>query len=310
MDFFNPSSFSESKLSMDHFREWATLVSNSYLSSGEDPSSSIAKIASDNDLTPPQIQTLVGESNKLIHQCKFASADDKYHAADFPLAETAKVLDKLQVDGGELKIASYMADPKIDNESNSFDPYEAFGVVDDGGHSKVAALKGEIKHSLEKLALLNQQIEDAIIVGEYAKESAEKNFIKTARAEILKNCFNQQDRMELLGQMSFFCKQAGLEKEAKIPLAKLSLVLGHEGLLDPGICKKASEYFMDKLADENAPEELISPNLKARVINGKHPLYISLKTFTDRCNALNKNLDRRNVIQDKVNITKQYARAL
>lgn len=313
MDFFDLSSFSSSSITMDHFREWAGLVSGSYMSSGQDPSDSIAKIAQDESLTPDQISTLVGESNKMIHQQKFASADEKYHAANFPLADTSKILSKLQVDGSQEKVAFFISDPVFETGKN-IDPFEMFGVEQED-FCKRASLKTDLKAAQEKLALMKQKIDDSVITSEYAVKTAENNFVKEARNMILKNSFNLEDRVGIVKEIFEFGKTAGHDNEIARPLAKLAMVLTKAGEIDTKIGNDLSKLFLkkasfQKTADEKAPQSLISPNLKARIINGKHPLYGTLKTFVSVNNALNENLSRQNIIVDKLNLTKQYIRAL
>lgn len=308
MDFFNPSTFHESKFTMEHYREWANIAANSYLSDHVDPSTSLSKVAQSEDLTPHQIHTLAGEINKLIHQQKYASVSDKYHAADFPLADAGKVIGGLQFNGGEEKVAAILPEPKFAVEEGP-DPFQMFGVEPEQV-SKTATLRHEIRNAHQKTALASQKAGDRATLSKYAADAAERNFIKTARQQVLQSASNTTERVKALGNIGHFCKCAGMADTANPALAKLAGVLMHEGLLEPADGKGAMYYFMGKTADEKAPQDLISPTLQARVVNGKHPLYITLKTFKDRSSALELDRDRNQLIDDRLRISGQYVRAL
>lgn len=297
----------EPRLTMDHFKEWAGSITGSYFNEGIPPNTSLEKIAQSEDLTPHQIQVLAGETNKMIHMQKYANAgnEDKYFAADFPHADFKEVLKNLQADGGSAKIAVQMIDPVVSD--NGPDPFTMFGVkleeID-----KTASVKGEMKVASHKIALLHQKLKDRVILNKYAAEAAERNMIKKARQFVL-NGSNSSERLQLLGQIDHMAKEAGLGS-ASSPLAKLAYVLKEEGLIDPLSAKETVEYFMSKEADQKAPESLISNWLEAKIINGQHPLYITLKTFHDSNDALRTSEDQFNLVDDKLKILKQKVRAL
>ena len=82
-------------------------------------------------------------------------------------------------------------------------------------------------------------------------------------------------------------------------MAKLAYVLGGEGLLEPRQSREVIEY-LTKEGDQKAPEEWISENIKhqVQVINGEHPLYITLKTFDENAAKRSKYEDRHNLVKD------------
>lgn len=310
MDFFNLSSFHESKMNMGHIRELAGVVTSSYLNDNVPPATSIVKIAQAEELTPDNIATLAAESNKMIHTAKYASAgpNDKYHAADFPLANAKEILAQLQLNGGVEKIAVEMPAPIL-SSAEAFDPFKAFGVEAEP-LDKTASLKHNLKGVHEKLALLKSQNDDALYMAKQASDAAERHLIKQAHQMIIQEGHNSTERLQVLGKIASFYKAANMTDHANPVLAKVAGVLVAEGMVEPSKGKAAMEYFMSKTADCVAPPELISENLKATVVNGKHPLYITLKTFIDRKNALNLYEDRLPQIQDKLHIVQEKIRAL
>lgn len=302
--FFDTRSFEESKVSMETFREWAGSIAHQYLAGSGTPTDGVIKIAQIEELTPAQIELLSAETNKLIHTHKHASAKvDKYFAADFPHADAKLAIARLQATD-HTKVAAVV--PEL-NFNEGPDEFAMFGI-ERPTIDKTAAVKRELKVAAEKVAMVQEKAKDREILAKYAAESSEKNFIKTARQVVLGGD-NSAERMQLLGTIDYFVKTAEMEF-AKPALAKLAYVLGKEGLLYPQHAEKALEYFMSKQADLKAPEELISGWLPARVINGNHPLYITLKTFRDCEQNLRESTDRHGIIADKLHITKQRIRAL
>lgn len=306
-DFFDSSSFAEPKVSLDHFREWSGAITSAYLKSGADPTSEVIKVASAEELTPDQIKILAGEVNKSIHTAKYASAKDKYLAADFPLADAAKAITSLQA-GGQAKLAAQMPAPaKIDEGPDAF---EMFGVKPETT-VKTAELKHECHAAHQKTALLKQKLGDKVILEKNAADAAEAAFIKTARQMVIVGA-NSGERMKTLGSIDHFAKCASAEFRtlSRKPLAKLSYVLQKEGLLEPAHAKTALAYFLSKEADCKAPEELISEWLPARVVNGDHPLYITLKTFRDHVARMNEARGNMSIVDDRLSVLGQKVRAL
>lgn len=306
MNFFDLGSFSEHKVSLEHYKEWANEIASSYLRAGADPTTTLTKIASVEELQPHQVEALAAEANKAIHQAKYAKATDKYHAADFPLADARRAISQLQLDSGEEKVAVELPDPVC--KDNNPDPFQMFGVKPET-MDKTASVRHELKTASQKVALVKQKTADALILGKYAADATEKKFIKQARQLVLEGN-NSAARMKIIGNIHHFAKCAELDNAARPALAKLAHVLGGEGMLEPSHVKKAVNFFLSKEADEKAPQELISEFLQARVANGSHPLYITLKTFNDQCAALNLNTERAQVIDDRNRILQQKIRAL
>lgn len=307
--FYDTGSFSEQKISMSHFKEWAHSAANEYLSDRENPTDFLCKVAQQENLAPHQIHTLASEINKTLHQKKYASEENKYHAADFPLANAKEAVQRVQADGGQVKVAMILEEPKFDDPMP--DPHKMFGVEPEGEMDKTASIRHEAKATMEKTALLKERLGDHIRMSAMEADEAELRFIKTAKQHVLEHSMDSSDRMQRLGELDHFYKQAGMIGEAKRPLAKLAYVLGREGLLEKTSATKAFDYWtMDKMADQEAPEEWISPLLKARVVNGQNPLYITLKTYNDKCDRMNLYRDKYQLVDDRLKILKQKVRAL
>lgn len=313
--FLDQNSFTKNaSYSMDYFKEWSQNIAHDFLNGGDSPTEGLVKIAKEKGFEPHQVQTLAGEVNRLIHQKKYASAKEKYHAADFPLADAKEAINSLQADGGEVKLAVAMPEPKFSRpEDHQSEFHKAFGLepdtMDKHAFQKEASAKFEVKCTFEKTAFLKEKLSEELTLKKYASEAAESNFIKTARKMLVSETSSQQ-RYENLNDIDDLCKQAGMEEVSRKPLAKLAYACMKEGLMEPGMAKKAMNYFMPKEADEKAPQSLISGSLKSRVVNGKHPLYITLKTVQDCQDSYDITKDRYSLVDDKLRILGQRVRAL
>lgn len=302
--FLEPGSFKERTLDMSYFTEWSGEIANSYFNAGVTPTETLSKIAQSEELTPHQIEVLAAEANKEIHKHKYASADDKYFAADFPLADAKKVISNLQADGGKEKIAVEMPEPQF--KTPEIDIYKAFGVEPEA-IDKTAGVKQQLKFASIGGEVLEQKHQDRVIMTKMAADAAEEKFIKMARQMVVQND-NAADRFKTLGKIAQFVASSGMT-EGMAPLAKLAYILGREGLLPQDKASAAVEFFK-KQADVTAPEELISNWLPAQVINGEHPLYITLKTFRDHKNLLEDYNTDYKIVQDQLRTVKQKVRAL
>ena len=302
--FFNSSDLVESKYSMDHYREWAGEIANSYFNAGALPTGTLVKIAKSEELTPHQVATLAAEANKLIHHHKYANEKEKYFAAEFPHADAKMALKELQLDGGEVKVAGTFTAPKLPDTGPS--PYEMFGILPEV-MDKTAEVKHRLKYASDKSGLLEQKLQDKIYITKTAKEDASRSFIKEARQHLLDEG-SSASRMKVLGRLDHFVKSAGFPVGKQL-LAKLAFVLMKEGKLEPKSAQAAIEYFT-KEGDNKAPLDMISQSLPANIVNGQHPLYITLKTIGDHEADLLRYENDALLTQDKARILKQKIRAL
>lgn len=291
-------------VTMAHFREWAGEITNSYFSASALPTDTLTKIARTEELTPHQVEVLAGEANKMIHSQKYAGAQEKYHAADFPLADAKQAIMNLQLDGGNVKVAAQFSEPVFDRPE--LDLYKAFGVQPET-MDKTASVKHQLKVAEEKAQLLKSKISDKLFEVKTASENARNTFIKEARQCLLEES-NSVDRMKVLGQLDHFVKSAGIPSGKKL-LAKVAYVLMKEGKLEPSAANQAIAYFT-KEGDQKAPQDLISENLPVNVVNGEHPLYITLKTVGDTEADLLRYHQQGLLVDDKLRILKQKIRAL
>lgn len=297
--------FNQPSVTMSSVKSWAADACNAYMQDSVPPTDTLCKIAKEHSLTPHQIQVVAGEINKVIHIEKCAaSSGDKYHAADFPLADSRKALELLQIPA-ESKTAFEMPAPKINND---FDYMKAFGVEPEAEMKTAAEFRAGVAKQ-QKMASLKRLQDDTVFMAKEASSNAEFGFIKQARQMVIDG-LDSADRLSKLGMVIHAVKCAGMFDIARKPLAKLAYSLKAEGLIGQEQADRAMEYVLEKKADETAPQELINEYLQAKVVNGNHPLLISLKTFHDAEDRVRNESTRAGVIDNSNMILGQKIRAL
>jgi len=307
MDMFNLLGIKKASFDIEHAREHANSIANIYFQSGEAPTATLIKTAQVEGFTPEQIKIVAKMVNQTIHNTLYKTAAEKYHAADFPLADVSKVLEAISI-GGTTKVASQFIDPILDKDYGP--SVEDMFNVKVEETDKTASVRHQVKHAMEKTALLRSKIEDNMSIKNLEIESAERNFMKEARQMVMQESLTTHDRYTTLGTIYHFAKQAGFEEIALEPLAKLAYVLGREGTFEPSQAKALVNFFT-KQADCQVPEHLISKNLNGvEVVNGEHPLYISLNTLAVHKRAKEGLKNRFKMVQDTLEGLEQRIRAL
>lgn len=250
---------------------FAKIAADEYLGKNKTPlNESLKKIATQESLTPHQLEYVVAEANKSVWSRLFAM--DKTASYDFPLADLKAILGGLQevrgpsvVSGAELDYLSPPSSTKV----ASFDPFEALGVQE-SALEKSAAARKEVKRQLqarfEKLSSAKEELERLMYVADSEIQSLELKFVKEARDLICE--FPFEERKVGLEKIAEFLRGCGRHEHGARLMSKLSHVLSRQGLV--------------KKADLKAPEEYISDKLPAQIINGNHSLYVTVQTLFER----------------------------
>jgi hypothetical protein len=193
---------------------------------------------------------------------------DKKASYDFPVADPNIVIEKLQLKPkGVIKEASldYLSGPQ-----GSAGFVEKTASIDIGTVDQEPAqrrdMKRTLEHRMEKMSNAKEEIERQMYVLDLKYAETEKTFIKEARALIMEHPF--ADRGDAMVKIAEFVHSAtGDEKLGQDLMKKLAAVVAGQGLI--------------KKADLKAPEEYISAKMPAKIVNGRHALYITIKTLKD-----------------------------
>lgn len=274
---------------LDLVNDWAKEAAAAFLGSDKAPlNHTIQKIAQVEQLTPEMINLLCQETNKTVHGRLFKTAEDKY--VNFELANASGIVGDMD------KTASVKSDQEQNlDQDYGLAPDEKFSH--DFAFSKTAGHVGyepSQKHkntaALEKLAFNKKLIEDDHFVTCSQIKSLEKAFVKTARNQIMVHPLT--DREGQLPYVAKFCKEAGLDtKSSENLMHLLGTVMIRQGLLE-------------KTADLKVGPELISDNLNARIVNGNHPLFITVKTLVDKNRRKEALENEHNIIKTKIDCWK------
>ena len=276
----------------DTLNTFAKLAASEYLGSNKSPlNSTLKKIASQEQLTPFQVEYVAAEANKSVWSQLFSM--DKQASYDFPLADAKEILQGLQVTQTpqEVKVADldYLG-PPISTKVASFDPFKALGVVEEN-MAKSASAKREIKRELqsrmEKVAVAKGELEGQLIITQSKIEELELSFVKEARNMVME--YPLEDRGVAMDKVAEFLRGCGKPEQGQILIKKLAHVLKRQGLV--------------KESDLKAPEQYISKTLPARIVNGRHSLYLTIKTIMD-------NYDYRDTIHNRYELVDSSLPAL
>lgn len=246
---------------------FAKLAAEGYLSKSKTPlNTSLVKIAKDEALEPHQIEYVAAQANHSVWERLYGM--DKKASYDFPVADPNAVINQLQVKPkGVIKEASldYLSGP-----SGGSGFVEKTASINLDSVDKTAAQKRELKktmqHRLEKMGQAKEELERQMYVLDLKYSEYEKNFIKEARTMIMQEAFT--DRGAAMMKIAEFVRSAAEdEKLGQALMKKLAAVVAGQGLV--------------KKADLKAPEEYIDMKMPAKIVNGRHALYITIKTLKD-----------------------------
>lgn len=258
---------------------------------------SLKKIASQENLTPHQIEFVAAESNRLTWAKLFAA--DKASSYDFPLAKSAEVIADLQIKPEKNQIVEadldYLSPPKS-TKIASFDPLEAMGFQKEAMDKTAAkkSLKRELQSRFEKMALAKEEIELRILENNTTIENATLSFVKEARTLVLET--PDDEKAKTMDKIAEFVASCGNHDQGRKLMHKLATVMRRQGIM--------------KEADLKAPDQYISKNTPARIINGNHGLYITVKTIFERQDLASSLHNRYEIVDSSLPIIQEKIREL
>lgn len=258
----------------------------------------LKKLATQEALTPFQIEYVASEANKAVWAKLFAM--DKQASYNFDPVDAQKVIDELQIkpDAKEIKeIDLDYFSPPINTKVASFDPMSAMGIQTE--NVKTAAAKREIRRELqsrfEKMAAAKEELERQLYQVGSEIENLEVSFVKTARSMLLEQPMEERGRgMDKIAEFLRSC--GGEPRRGQTLMKKLAHVLKRQGLI--------------KESDLKAPEQYISDDLPARVVNGRHALYVTIKTLYDKYDWNNTLHSRYEIVDSSLPVVKEKIREL
>lgn len=246
----------------------AKIASDGYLKSKASLNASLKKIASSEGLEPHQVNYVAAEANKAVWANHYKT--DKAAAYDFPIADPTVILGDLQnkpvTKTASMASLDYSLPPnsleKVAHDRSYMGVFES-GVLDDVSRKEI---KAQLSYRMEKIAMEKDRLRGEALLIKNEIHKLEESFIKEARQTVIGTPFSE--RPSALEKLAEFVRGTGEFEIGRELMKKLASKIVREGLI--------------KQADMKAPEQYISEKLPARIINGNHPLFITIKTIRDK----------------------------
>lgn len=280
------------EVSPEKLRLLAKVASNKYLENKANLNTSIQKLAEENGLNPHQVARVAEMANHETHSALWASEADKTKVA-FEVADPKKITPAKEPEaiGSAGTRAGREVPKKVDRGPSTA---EMFGVK-----------PGDVHHGMGDLPNKKK----VVIIIE--KTASEKSIIKN---DIIKLAMMNEHEEKNLAKL---VKQAYLGYGIKLPDI-------YAYACSEGYGEIAQEYF-PKIAEQlqretaraellkiawKAPEDLINFDAPMTIVNGAHPILISLDTLLKYRNDVQQFTGRMSRINDDVTILGERLREL
>jgi len=275
----------------------ATSAANQYLEGKTPLNDSIKKLASQYSLNPHQVARVCEMANLETHRALWKTATEKEKVA-FDVADPAKIV-VIRIGSGGTPDAGgspsgEFAGPPTSSPATGPSMAQLFGVDPANVHNGLTDVpeKSQLVVILQKTAAEKEEVSDDLIMLAARNESEEKRLYWLVKQAFLGEGLS-------LETMYAAAWQNGFGPIAKDLFPKFASDLH----------KETARASLVKIAWK-APEELIDQNLPATIVNGRHPIMISLDTllrYRDQEQRFNWHLSR---INDRNTITNQRIREL
>lgn len=294
----------QNRMGADRLDILAKTAAKRYVEERAPLTDSIRKIATENDLNSEQIKRVCELANISTHRALWAKTAEKSSVA-FPLADARQVVDAVEspsLDGCAVKSpcsidSDYAGPPKGLSAPGPSTmsmlggkPSEVHnGLHDDGEKKRIIII-------LQKKAAEREDIASKVLYQGMELESLEKQAFKAVKQAVLGGASFYQVYEASVG--------VGLGKIAEeyLPSWQDQIVAEAHG---------TQKLRLQKLAISKAPTDLISDNLgNATVINGAHPVLVSLDTVRRKTDEVKQGLHNILRIDDEVKVYNQRMREL
>jgi len=295
------------QMSPASFTIWAKEAVDGFLGSESAPlNDSIAKIASDNDLTPQQVNQICQQANVMAYEGLFKVAEDKTFS--FPLADSKAIIAGLAAgeDANDENLAETEG-PSLDffveppQKKTASDWKVALGVAQVSNEHQVREKVAEAQHVLDNIRQAQEEIR--------ARQIAQTEIIYEARAKFAHEVKQETlsfDGGPVLGltKIAHAIRHSMGGKRRTIAVGELCKVAAT--LADEGALGVRQGLLFKKLA-EAAPAGLIStemdvgdaPEDKVTVVNGNHPIIMHVNQLVDQVSEEDRLKEGLQMLEDK-----------
>lgn len=286
------------KIAADRLELLAKSAAKQYLDNATPLNATIQKIAEENDLNSNQIERVCEMANIATHQGLWSKTAQKDKVA-FPLADAKVVLAACgcpHESPGSMD-SDYAGPPKglpIAGPTLA----GLMGVDPGAGHNGLFedSPRQKIVIVLQKKAAARKEWQDALVLAGAELETMEKKAFNAVKQTVLGGA--------TFRQLFEAASGVGLDKIARelLPKFEEKLIADTHGDVHRRLVKHAIS---------KAPDDLISSNMgNATIINGAHPVLVSLDTIQRKNGEIRNGLQHLLRIDDEVKILNQKLREL
>lgn len=259
----------ENSISPLAFVEWGHVASKDFLENGISMNASILKLAEVNDLLPTQIQRVCEVANHQTYASLFKTAQDK--TFNFEVADSDKIIAALDSNQHEKVASDYFHAPK----KSLVDVNKIFGISEISNTPEIEEKVKIANQVLEKIQSAKEEISSRQVMLRHKIEAETINFYKLAKQMVMTGT-------PLEEIWTATRKLTHNEDQVAQIFVKVAEQMVREGVLGAKL-----QYLMKKQGEAVDPA-LISPRLKdmsepigVQVINGRHPICVSLNTLAN-----------------------------
>lgn len=281
-------------VSPEKLRLLAKIASNKFLSTKAPLTETIQKMADENGLNVHHVARVAEMANHETHSALWGSEADKTKVA-FEVADPSKIVSKeKKVTGGPARKASGRSLDSVKKVDRGPSTAEMFGAKPGDVHHGLGDLpdKKKVVIIIEKTAGVKTAAKDDLIKLAMMNEHEEKNLLRLVKQAYLGHGIKMPEIY------AYACSE-GYGEIAQEYLPKIAEQLQRE----------TARAELTKIAWK-APEELIDYDVPMTVVNGAHPILISLDTLLKYRNDIQQFTGRMARINDDVTILGERLREL
>lgn len=302
------------KVASERLEHFAKIAAKRFLEERAPLNATIEKIASENDLNPSQVERVCEMANIATHRALWAKTAQKESVA-FPLADAKQVVTVIKKkpldadDPGSPMVSGSCGTVTSPVDSDYAGPPK--GIPGNG--APLATMMG-VDPSAGHQGLHEDGDRKKVIII-LQKKAAQRSALRSEllykghQVETLEKQAYSEFKQAVLGGQSFYDLFAGAALAGFGKVAREHFPDWQDRVISEVTGK--DRLALEKQAIHRAPDDLISDNLgNVTVINGAHPVLISLDTLTRKTGEVKNLLNNILRIDDEVKIYSQRMREL
>lgn len=282
------------------YQEWAQHAVSAFLENGVSLNDSIAKIASENHLSPTQVRQVCQQANVTTYESLFPAKEDKTFT--FPIASPGEILGSIQQEEKTAQAERVPADyfleppkPKVLGDLNL-----AFGIEKISNEHEVSEKIAQLKQLHENFKLAAEEIRNLQMDNKIAVDEARTHAQHQVEQFILVGDDERLDTMKKVAKAIRLGVAPEAHRVAFSEFIKIAESLVKKGVFGAlaqfqhekdggemvrsaivGLAKKAEEVQGDLISKTQLTGSE-SPMDKVQIVNGNHPILVSINQLVNQ----------------------------